>query len=389
MTATAIPGTATGAAAGAPAAPTPARIIELFNAVLAKAVEVGASDVHLSAGGPFRMRIRGQIAAVNGAPPLTPADTTAIARQILIAARKATPQSVDAALEAIRDLDCSYAVPAGGRFRVNLCSQRGSISAVLRSIPYELPTFEGLGLPDVMRDIAQEDRGLVLVTGVTGSGKSSTLAAMLSFLNQTRAAKIVTIEDPIEFLYRDQKSVMIQRELGADTDSFATALRAALRQDPDIIMVGEMRDRETIDIALKAAETGHLVFSTVHTTDAPKTISRLVSVFEATEQQSIRHRLAESIRAVVSQRLLPRLDGKGRVVAVEVMRRTAAIEECIADPTKTTTVRDLIVEGRAQYGMQTFDQHLTELYERELISLDVARAAATSPGDFVRNLEFR
>ncbi len=388
--------TATPSAAASPVPPRgdarPAnspRILDLFNAVLAKAIEVGASDVHVSAGGPFRMRIRGQIAAVNGAPPLTTEDTALISRQILLASRKATAETVGEVLDQLRDLDCSYSLPGGGRFRVNLCSQRGSLSAVLRSIPYEVPTFEALGLPEVMREIAMEDRGLVLVTGVTGSGKSSTLAAMLSYLNQHRAAKIVTIEDPIEFLYRDQKSVVVQRELGGDTESFATALRAALRQDPDIIMVGEMRDRETIDIALKAAETGHLVFSTLHTTDAPKTISRLISVFDGAEQTMIRMRLAESLRAVVSQRLLPRQDGQGRVPAVEVMRRTSAIEECIADPARTAEIRDLLAEGRTQYGMQTFDQHLTELYEKGLVSLDVARSAATSPADFVRNLEFR
>jgi twitching motility protein PilT len=357
--------------------------------VLTKAVEVGASDVHVSAGGPFRMRIRGQIGPVTGTALLTPADTRAIAGHILVAAKKAAPETAEAAVERLRDLDCSYSVGGGGRFRVNLSSQRGSLAAVLRAIPVEIPDIEALGLPPVLQDIAMEDRGLVLVTGVTGSGKSSTLAAMLSVLNKSRAAKIVTIEDPIEFLHRDQRSIVAQRELGGDTDSFAAALRAALRQDPDIIMVGEMRDRETIDIALKAAETGHLVFSTVHTTDAVKTISRLVAVFDAEEQPAIRMRLAESLRAVVSQRLLPRKDGKGRVVAVEIMRRTATIEDCIADSSRTGEIRDLLSEGRTQYGMQTFDQHITELFEQELISLDVAKSAATSSADFVRHLEFR
>jgi twitching motility protein PilT len=200
---------------------------------------------------------------------------------------------------------------------------------------------------------------------------------------------VVTIEDPIEFLHNDDRSIVVQRELGGDTDSMARALRAALRQDPDIIMVGEMRDKETIDIALKAAETGHLVFSTVHTTDAIKTISRLVSTFEPAEQPAVRHRLAETLRAVISQRLLPRKDGKGRVVAVEVMRNTATIEALIADPARTAEIRDLIAAGRMQYGMQTFDQHLTDLYRDELISLEVATGAATSPSDFSRSLEFQ
>ncbi|MEZ4585630.1 MAG: PilT/PilU family type 4a pilus ATPase [Gemmatimonadales bacterium] len=381
--------TATAPAQSPLAPPVATSVLDTFNAVLKKAIEVDASDVHLCAGGPFRMRVRGQIVAVNGAPTLKPADMAAIARQILIGARKATPDTADAALAELKDVDCSYSLDGGGRFRVNLCSQRGSLAAVLRSIPIQTPSFEQLGLPPVMRDITMEDRGLVLVTGVTGSGKSSTLAAMLGYLNGLKANKIVTIEDPIEFLHRDQKSIMIQRELGSDTDSFATALRAALRQDPDVIMVGEMRDRETIDIALKAAETGHLVFSTVHTTDAVKTISRLVSVFDSDEQRMIRLRLAESLRAVVSQRLLPRKDGKGRVVAVEIMRRTSTIEECIADPSRTTEIIDLLAEGKIEYGMQTFDQHIMELYEQDVITLEVAKSAATSPADLVRNLEFR
>ncbi len=361
----------------------------MFRAVLRKAIETGASDVHISAGGPFRIRLRGQVVAIKGTPNLEPADTAAIAAAILIEAKKATTETVAAMLHDLTDLDCSYSLTGSGRFRVNLCSQRGSIAATLRNIPVTPPSIEGLGLPAVVRDLAGEDRGLILVTGVTGSGKSSTLAAMLSHINQTRPAKVVTIEDPIEFLHQDDRSVMIQRELGGDTDGFARALRAALRQDPDVIMVGEMRDMETVDIALKAAETGHLVFSTVHTTDAIKTISRLVSVFEPSEQPAARLRLAETLRGVISQRLLPSKDGKGRVVAVEVMRNTAAIGECIADPGRSIEIKDLIIEGREQYGMQTFDQHLTELYRAGLITTEVAKSAATSPADFARNLEFQ
>ena len=263
------------------------------------------------------------------------------------------------------------------------------IALVLRTIPVTVPDFEQLGLPAMVRNIAMEDRGLMLVTGVTGSGKSSTLAAMVSFLNQQRSAKIVTIEDPIEFLPKDHKSVVIQRELGGDTESFSSALCAALRQDPDIIMLGEMRDQETIDIAMKAAETGHMVFSTAHTTDAIKTISRLVSVFEPAEQQSIRYRLSETLRAVVSQRLLPHKDGKGRVAAVEIMRHTGAVQEYIADADRTNELKDLIASGRTQYGMQTFDQHLMELYRNGTISEAVALSAATSPADFARDLEFQ
>ncbi|MEO8479083.1 MAG: PilT/PilU family type 4a pilus ATPase [Gemmatimonadota bacterium] len=362
---------------------------ESFDAILRKALEIGASDVHVCAGGPFRMRIRGQMAPVAGLPNLTPEDTLAIGGTILRQSRKVAESELADALSTLQDFDCSYSVPGVGRFRVNLCSQRGSISAVLRSIAATIPTFEELGLPPVLNDIAVEERGLVLLTGTTGSGKSSTLAAMVGYVNNRRAGKIVTIEDPIEFLHRDIKCNVIQREIGSDTASFEAALRAALRQDPDIILVGEMRDRSTIDIALKAAETGHMVFSTVHTTDATRTINRLVSVFDASEQQNVRMRLAESLRAVISQRLLPRQDEQGRVVAVEVMRNTATIAECIADPNMTGEIRDHVSEGKVQYGMQTFDQHLMALYTQGAITLEVAKGAATSPADFERNLQFQ
>ncbi len=384
----AAPAAATPVAAQGQAPAAPRDVVLLFKAVLKKSLELGASDVHISASGPFRIRLRGQVVPVQGTPILSPADTTAICAEILLKNGKATPDSVDAMLHSLTDYDCSYSLAGVGRFRVNICSQRGSLSATLRSISSSIPDIESLGLPPVVRDIALEDRGLVLVTGVTGSGKSTTLAAMLAHVNKTKQAKVVTIEDPIEFLHRDNRSIMVQRELGGDTESFARALRAALRQDPDIIMVGEMRDMETIDIALKAAETGHLVFSTVHTTDAVKTISRLVGVFPTAEQQGIRTRLSETLRAVISQRLLRRKDGQGRVAAVEIMRTTAAIEDLIADPGRGAEMRDLISEGRTQYGMQTFDQHLTDLYRAEIISLEEAVSAATSPSDFERNLAF-
>jgi len=372
------------------AAPVPPRdIVPIFKAVLKKALELGVSDVHICAGGPFRVRLRGQVVPVNGTPTLDGPQVSAIAAEILISARRATSENVTQVLSELYDFDCSYSLPGLGRFRVNLCSQRGTMSATLRSISSTIPDIDSLCLPAVVREIAEEDRGLVLVTGVTGSGKSSTLAAMLSHVNRTRQAKVVTIEDPIEFLHKDNRSVVVQRELGSDTKSFAHALRAAMRQDPDIIMVGEMRDMETIDIALKAAETGHLVFSTVHTTDAVKTISRLIGVFSPGEQAGVRMRLAETLRGVISQRLISRKDGQGRIAAVEVMRNTAAIEEIILDASRTSEIRDLIAEGRSQYGMQTFDQHLTELYRADLISVEAAKAAATSPADFERNLEFQ
>ena len=362
---------------------------DLFNVVLKKAIEVQASDIHLTPGNPFRLRIQGNIVPLKGDYVLKPEDTAEIASEILVNARKATRENVRPMVDVLMDADCSYAMAEISRFRVNICCQRGSLALVLRAIPYKIPDFEQLGLPPVLSQIAMEERGLVLLTGITGSGKSSTLAAMINHINKGRARKIVTIEDPIEFLFRDIKCTIIQRELGADTESFAKALRAAMRQDPDVIMVGEMRDRETIDVALKAAETGHLVFSTVHTTDAPKTINRLISVFEAAEQVHTRMRLAESLRAVISQRLLVKKDSKGRVVAAEVMRNTKTIQDCIENPEKTGGIKDYLERGKEQYGMQTFDQHVTELYLKELISLETAKAAATSPADFERNLHFQ
>ncbi len=364
-------------------------ILPVFKTVLVRAAEAKASDVHVSAGGPFRMRIRGDVVPMDGSPVLTPVDTAAIATDILVNSRKASLHNVAEVLRNLQEMDCSYSFRGLGRFRVNLCSQRGSISAVLRAIPDVIPDFATLGLPPVIADIAMEDRGLILVTGTTGSGKTSTLAAMIGHINRHKQKKIVTIEDPIEFLHRDLKSIAIQREVGSDTAGFEPALRGALRQDPDIILIGEMRDRVTIEIALRAAETGHLIFSTLHTTDAIRAVTRLASVFEPSEQGSIRKRLSEVLRAVVSQRLLPRADGAGRILAVEVMRHTAAIEECIADPAKTDTIAQLIVEGGSQYGMQSFDQHLMALYRDEQISLDAAMAAAASPADFERNLQFQ
>ncbi|HEY3934488.1 MAG TPA: PilT/PilU family type 4a pilus ATPase [Gemmatimonadales bacterium] len=364
-------------------------IVEVFKKSLLVAAEKSASDIHVSAGGPLRMRVGGEVIPVDDSPTLTPEHTEAIGREILINSRKANEKTVDEMIRILTELDCSYSYPGLGRFRVNLCSQRGSVAAVLRAIPDIIPTFETLGLPPVLNEIAMEDRGMILVTGTTGSGKTSTLAAMVGYVNERKARKIVTIEDPIEFLHRDLKSIVIQRELGNDTDGFEPALRAALRQDPDIIMIGEMRDRITIDIALKAAETGHLIFSTLHTTDAARAVTRLASVFEPNEQLSVRKRLSEVLKAVVSQRLLPRVGGPSRVLAVEVMRNTAAIEECIADPDKTMLMAEFIAQGGPAYGMRTFDQHLTELHASGLISREVAIAAAASPADFERNLQFQ
>jgi len=359
-----------------------------FNNVLKMMSELEASDLHISVGSGFRIRVRGELVSAPDDGPLAPGETASIAGGILLAGRKCTKENMVPFVEAITDYDCSYSLPGLGRYRVNISSQRRSLALVLRHIPYALPTIDGLGLPPVLKEIAMAERGLVLVTGITGSGKSTTLAAMINLLNQTRRSKVVTIEDPIEFVYRDDRCSIVQRECGSDTESFAKALRAALRQDPDIILVGEMRDKETIDIAIKAAETGHLVLSTVHTTDAPRTVSRILSVFDPTEQISMRQRLSETLQAVVSQRLLPRADGEGRVAACEIMRQTQTIQECISEPGKTFMLKEYIEKGREHYGMQTFDQHLTDLYRAGTISLETAKSAATSASDFERNLQF-
>ena len=359
-----------------------------FNNVLRTMHEREGSDLHISVGSGFRIRILGELVQAPDTAPLSPGEIATIAGGILLAGRKCTKENMVPFVEAITDYDCSYSIPGLGRYRVNICSQRRSLSMVLRHIPFALPTIDGLFLPAVLKEIAMAERGLVLVTGITGSGKSTTLAAMINLINQTRRGKVVTIEDPIEFVYRDDKCTIIQRECGSDTDNFAKALRAALRQDPDIILVGEMRDRETIDIAIKAAETGHLVLSTVHTTDAPKTISRILSVFDPTEQVAMRQRLSETLQAIVSQRLIQRADGDGRVAACEIMRQTQTIQECIAEPSKTFMLKEYIEKGREFYRMQTFDQHLTDMYHAGTISLSVAKAAATSSADFERNLQF-
>jgi twitching motility protein PilT len=348
---------------------------EAVETIIKAAVARGASDLHIKSGDVFRARINGQLIPFTK-QRLTPEQTRAIATFLI-------PHERDRArLDDLTDYDCSWGLAGVGRFRVNILRQRGSFMVVMRVIPIEIPTFDQLGLPPVMSDIAAQERGLVLVTGVTGSGKSSTQAAMIGFMNQNMRRHVVTLENPIEFLHRDINCSITQREIGVDTDDFRHGLRAALRQDPDVILIGEMRDTESIDIALKSAETGHLVISTVHTRDAASTISRLVAVFPPEEQGVVRLRLAEQLQAVVSQRLLPRKDGKGRVLAAEVMVVTGTIRDCIVDPERTEEVREHIAEGRVTYGMQTFDQCLMELVQSEHVEYEVAKAAATNPGDF-------
>ncbi|GJG84995.1 twitching motility protein PilT [Gemmatimonadetes bacterium T265] len=349
-----------------------------MDAILRAAVERGASDLHVKAGDVLRARVDGRLVPLTR-QPLTAEQTRSIAQRLL------PGEAERATLDALTDYDCAYAVAGVGRFRVNIMRQRGAFSAVLRLIPHEVPTLDVLGLPASVARIAEAERGMVLVTGVTGSGKSSTLAAMIRHVNARCEKHILTLENPVEFLHADLKGSVTQREVGVDTESFRSGLRAALRQDPDVILIGEMRDAETVDTALKAAETGHLLLSTLHTPDAQSTVLRTVAMFAAAEQAVVRMRLAESLHAVVSQRLLPRASGKGRVVAAEIMVVTPAIRDLVVEG-RVGEVRELIEEGQ-QYGMQTFDQHLAELVRGGAVAYDVALAAATRPADFA--LQFR
>jgi twitching motility protein PilT len=313
------------------------------------------------------------------ADALTPDATRAVAKLVSVG------QVASGDIDQLQEFDGSYSLTGVARFRVNVYRQRGSLALVLRIIPRDIPTLESLQVPPIIRKIAEEERGLVLVTGATGSGKSTTLAAMVDHINRTRRSHILTIEDPIEFLHSDVQCSVSQREVGLDTRNFVLGMRAALRQDPDVILVGEMRDAESIDIALKAAETGHLVFSTVHTTDASKTIGRIVSVFPAEEQKNVRLRISENLRATISQRLIPR--AQGLVVACEIMICTGTIREIIADPSQGA-IKDVIEQSRQQYHMQSFDQHLVELLKAGIITKGTALATATNPADFERNLSF-
>lgn len=343
--------------------------------IIRAAVERGASDLHIKAGDVFRARVDGQLVPLTK-QRLTPEQTRGIALQLI-------PRESDRArIDELSDYDCAWGLAGVGRFRVNILRQRGSFGIVMRVIPFEIPTLEALGVPRAVSDVAAEERGLVLVTGVTGSGKSSTQAAMIGSMNTGMRRHVVTLENPIEFLHRDGSCSITQREVGIDTESFRVGLRAALRQDPDVILIGEMRDAESIDIALKAAETGHLVISTLHTKDAASTISRLIAVFPPAEQEMVRIRLAENLRAVISQRLLPRKSGAGRALAAEVMVVTGTIEDCIRDPERVAEIRDHIAAGRTTYGMQTFDQSLMDLVRGDQVEFAIARAAATSPSDF-------
>jgi twitching motility protein PilT len=346
-----------------------------INDLLKIAVDRGASDLHLKVGSHPVIRVDGVLQPILDQKRLMQEDTVAMAFSMMSARQK---EKFKNNLE----IDFAYSVPGLGRFRCNIFQQRGTIALVLRVIPVKIRTVRELLLPPVLEKICWEQRGMILCTGTTGSGKSTSLAAMIEYMNSHRVEHIITIEDPIEFLHRDKKSIVNQREVEVDTKSFAQALRSAVRQDPDIILVGEMRDYETVETALTAAETGHLVLSTLHTLDATETINRIISIFPPHQQKQIRLQLAAVLKAIISMRLLPRADGLGRVPAVEILITTPFIRDCVENKEKTKLIHDAIASGTSQYGMQTFDQSLFQLYKTGLITLEEALRRATNPDEF-------
>src|SRR5712692_3671874 len=345
------------------------------NDLLKVAVDSGASDLHLKVGTFPMMRVRGTLVPATEEKKLDHEDVIAMSAAIMSTTQRQK-------FKEAQEVDLAYSVAGLGRFRCNIFQQRGTVGMVLRVIPMQIRTIDELGLPPVLKTVASEERGLVLVSGTTGSGKSTTLAAMIDFVNKTRSAHVMTVEDPIEFLHRDNKSMVNQREVAVDTRSFAQALRSALRQDPDVILVGEMRDFETIETGLLAAETGHLVFSTLHTLDATETINRIIAVFPPHQQKQVRLQLASVLKAVISQRLMPKADGKGRVPAVEVMISTPFIRDCMVDKERTHLIPSAIVAGTSQYGMQSFDQSIFGLYQRQLVSYEEALRWASNVDEF-------
>jgi twitching motility protein PilT len=351
---------------------------ERLHRLLRLGFEKGASDIHFQVGYLPLYRFNGELVELKYRV-LADTDTEAIARILLEGSSNPT-------LQGVSELDLAYEIPGEGRFRVNICRERRSFNIVLRVIPIEIKTFDELNLPGILRDVAMIRRGLVLITGATGMGKSTTLATMIHEINRTHKCKILTVEDPVEFIFRHDKAIITQREIGTDTPDFPHALRAALRQDPDIIMVGEMRDSETTDTALKAAETGHAIFASIHTSDVVTTIGRLLSFFRGDEQVQARERIAENLQAVVALRLLPNKKEDGRVPAVEIMRMTRTIRECIRDPARTTELPGFIARGREDMQMQTFDQHLLDLYRANKIKFETACEAASNPQDFATQL---
>jgi twitching motility protein PilT len=345
-----------------------------FKQAISQMVQRGASDLLLKVGRPPTIRLNGELNGLE-MPPVKPEDLKLLAEQIM------TPRQVKEFAEK-KEADFAIGVPGVGRFRTNIYQQRGTLAFAFRAIPYEVKTVRELNLPAILEEIALRPRGLVLVTGVTGSGKSTALAAMINHVNQNRRVNVITIEDPIEFLHRDVMSNISQREVGNDTLSFGTALRHVLRQDPDVILVGEIRDVETLDTALKAADTGHLVFSTLHTTDASQTINRILSFYPPHQHQEVRMLLSTALQAVVSLRLVPRADGRGRIPAAEVLINTAAVADNMRDIEKALHIPDLIAQGAVSYGMQTFDQSLMKWFKDGLISYESALFYSTNPNEF-------
>ncbi len=343
--------------------------------ILRLAIKKNASDIHIKVGLPPILRINGKLRSAASVSPFRQEDIDRFVDKLMTRVHRERMAN-------LQDVDIGYGVPGLGRFRINIFRQRGTLGISIRAIPYKIQTIEELNLPPVIEKIAMEPRGLVLVTGTTGSGKSTTLAAMIDLINNRKNLHIITIEDPIEFLHRDKKCIIDQREIGVDTDSFANALRSGVRQDPDVILVGEMRDFETIDIAMTAAETGHLVLSTLHTTDATETIIRIVSMYPPYQQKQIRLQLASILKGVISQRLIPMADGKGRVPAVEVLVATAHVRECIIDRDRTREIEEAIAKGYHTYGMQTFDQSLMDLLQKKKITYETALNNSSNPDDF-------
>lgn len=347
-----------------------------INELLQKAHSLEASDLHIKVGSPPILRIFGELTPLTSEKRVSHDDAYVIAQSVM------NPVQAEI-FKKKNDLDLAYSVPGLGRFRCNIFMQRGTVGIVFRVIPMTIPSIDELLLPEVIKKICTEQRGLILVTGTTGSGKSTTLAAMIDLINSSRTEHIITIEDPIEYLHRDKKSIINQREIGTDSESFGKALRQSLRQDPDVILVGEMRDFETIQTSLVAAETGHLVLSTLHTIDATETINRIITVFPPYQHKQVRLQLASVLRAIISMRLMPRADGRGRVPAVEVMIATTTIKDLIIDPDKTKLIPDMIEQSAIHYHMQTFDQSLLKLFNAGLITYEEALRRATNPDDFV------
>jgi twitching motility protein PilT len=352
--------------------------IENFENILKKLVELNGSDIHIKVGSPIAFRINGELVLYNKDTQITEEFINDVCTNMMDTIQLSIYTEN-------KDVDLAYSIPGVGRFRVNIFSQRNTKSISIRYISFNIPTIDSLQLPDTIKQIALKDRGLILVTGVTGSGKSTTLASMIDYINNNKASRIITIEDPIEYLHSDKKSIICQREIGMDTYKFARGLREALRQDPNVILVGEMRDMETIEFALTAAETGHLVVSTLHTSDAQETINRILTEFPPHQQRQIRSQLGSVLQAIISQRLVKRLDGNGRIAAVEILKMTETIKECIIDKDNeglTESIIDYIKKDNSVLKSQTFDQHLLELVNSKLITVESALAEATNRNDF-------